>query len=71
MTPEQYLKRVHATVAWSENYFTAEQLRDVHSLVTHGEPAEGLCELAWVIVNSGVHVPERLIGAFVRTAQTT
>lgn len=61
MTPEQYLERVRATVAWGGEYFTSEQLRDATSLVAHGEPAESLCALAWIIVNSGVHVPRRLI----------
>lgn len=61
MTPEEYLGAVRA-VAWQAGeYLPAERLVNVHSLIDHGEPAEGLCSLAWVIVTDGVLVPRNII----------
>ena len=36
---------------------------DAIELIEHGEPAEGLCSLAWAIVNAKVRVPRELIDA--------
>ncbi|NED97101.1 hypothetical protein G1H11_17515 [Phytoactinopolyspora alkaliphila] len=63
MSPEEYLGAVKA-VAWeAADYLPAERLAEVHSLIDHGEPAEGLCSLAWAIVNEQVQVPAALINA--------
>jgi hypothetical protein len=63
MSPEEYLGAVKA-VAWQAGeHLPAERLVDVHSLIDHGEPAEGLCSLAWAIVTERVRVPADLIDA--------
>lgn len=33
------------------------ELRDAESLLQHGEPAEGVSNLAWALANSNQHVP--------------
>ena len=63
MTPEEYLGRVRATVWRAADYLPGERLEEVHRLIDHGEPAEGLCSLAWVIVSEQVHVPASIIEA--------
>ncbi len=63
MTPEEYLSRVRATAWRAGEYLPAERLEEVHRLIDHGEPAEGLCSLAWAIVNAQVRVPRDLIEA--------
>lgn len=63
MTPEEYLGRVRATAWRAAEYVPADRLEEVHRLIDHGEPAEGLCSLAWAIVNSQVRVPRDLIEA--------
>lgn len=63
MTPEEYLGAVKA-VAWQAgDYLPEDRLTDVHDLIDHGEPAEGLCYLAWAIVSERVQVPAHLIDA--------
>lgn len=63
MTPEEYVGRVRA-IAWrGAEYVPVAQLEEVHRLIDHGEPAEGLCSLAWAIVNAQVSVPADLIEA--------
>ena len=63
MTPEEYLGRVRATAWRAAEYVPADRLEEVYELIDHGEPAEGLCSLAWAIVNAQVHVPRDLIEA--------
>jgi hypothetical protein len=58
---EEYLGRVRATVWLASDYVSAAGLAEAQRLVDHGEPAEGMCVLAWVIVNEGAQVPTRLI----------
>lgn len=61
MTPEEYLGRVRATVWRAGDYLPAERLEEAHHLIEHGEPAEGLSSLAWVIVSDRVCVPLSII----------
>jgi hypothetical protein len=35
-------------------------LRDAESLLQHGEPAEGISNLAWALASSNTEVPPRL-----------
>jgi hypothetical protein len=58
---ENYLGRVRATVWLASDYVSAAGLAEAQRLVDHGEPAEGMCVLAWVIVNENVQVPAALI----------
>ena len=58
---EDYQGRVQA-ILWR----AAELLPDVETshaqhLADHGEPAEGMCSLAWAIVSAGIRVPMSLI----------
>lgn len=58
---EDYLGRVQAIVWRATDYVSAEAIGRVQHLVEHGEPAEGLCSLAWVIVNEDARVPGDLV----------
>lgn len=58
---DDYLGRVKAAVLLASNYVSTSGLAEAKRLVDHGEPAEGMCILAWVIVNEDVHVPASLI----------
>lgn len=63
MTPEEYLGRVRATAWHAADYLPDERLEEVYRLIDHGEPAEGLCSLAWVIVGERIQVPMSIIEA--------
>jgi hypothetical protein len=58
---EVYLGKVQATVWSASTYVSAAGLAEAQRPVDHGEPAEGMCVLAWVIVNEDVRVPASLI----------
>ena len=58
---EDYLGRVQAIVWRASDYVSAEAIGRVQRLVDHGEPAEGLCTLAWVIVNEDLRVPADIV----------
>lgn len=59
--PEDYLGRVQAIVWDVSKYVSEAGIRRVQHLVDHGEPAEGMCALAWIIVNEQRRVPANLI----------
>jgi hypothetical protein len=63
MTPEEYLGRVRATAWQAADYLPEEPLEEVHRLIDHGEPAEGLCSLAWAIVSERIQVPGSIVDA--------
>lgn len=63
MTPEDYLGRVRATAWHAADYLPAGRMTEVHRLIDHGEPAEGLCSLAWVIVGEQIQVPGSIVDA--------
>lgn len=58
---EDYLGRVQAIVWRASDYVSAEAIGRVQRLVDHGEPAEGLCTLAWGIVNEDLRVPADVV----------
>lgn len=58
---DDYLGRVRATLWAAAEIVSAAGLAEAQRLVDHGEPAEGMCILAWVIVNEDVRVPAALI----------
>lgn len=58
---DDYLGRVTAALWLASEYVSATGLAEAQRLVDHGEPAEGMCILAWVIVNEDVRVPASLI----------
>ena len=57
---ETYLGQVEALVI-EQDWLPPEELGVVWRLVEHGEPAEGLCQLAWVITNRRRGVPAEVI----------
>lgn len=62
MGVDEYLGRVRA-IAWeAAKYVSSERLAEVHDLIDHDEPAEGMCSLAWAIVAERNPVPRSLIG---------
>lgn len=63
MIPEEYLRRVRAAAWHAADYLPAERLEEVRRLIDHGEPAEGLCSLAWAIVGERIQVPESIVDA--------
>jgi hypothetical protein len=58
---DDYLGRVQAIVWWAADYLSPSGIAQAQELVSHGEPAEGLCYLAWGIVNEDVRVPRKLV----------
>jgi len=58
---EDYLGRVRAIMWRAAEYVSAAGLAEAQRLVDHGEPAEGMCSLAWAIVNEDVRVPMDLV----------
>jgi len=58
---EDYLRRVRVIVADAAEYVSDAALVEAQRLVEHGEPAEGLCSLAWAITKEGARVPKRLV----------
>jgi hypothetical protein len=58
---DDYLGRVRATLWLAADYVSATGLAEAKRLVDHGEPAEGMCVLAWIIVSEDVRVPADLI----------
>ncbi|WP_367991721.1 hypothetical protein [Nocardioides eburneus] len=56
-----YIKNVIATLDLAKKYLPVEELLEAERLVDHGEPAEGMCSIAWAISNVGVMVPRELI----------
>ncbi|GLZ33513.1 hypothetical protein Lesp02_57010 [Lentzea sp. NBRC 105346] len=60
---DDYVGRVQAIVWKAADYVSADGVGRVQHLVDHGEPAEAMCALAWIIVNENVQVPASLIVA--------
>ena len=57
---DDYLGRVHALVT-EQDWLSPPEFHDVWHLIDHGEPALGLEQLAWIIVNTGRRVPVSVI----------
>ncbi len=60
---DDYLGRVQAVVWSATGWVSPEGIERVQHLVNHGEPAEGLRSLAWIIVKEQTMVPEALVAA--------
>jgi hypothetical protein len=54
---EHYLGRVRGLVIALSDLVPRERAAEVDRLVDHGEPAEGLCSLAWALHNVSASVP--------------
>src|SRR6266511_4149120 len=60
---DEYLGRVRGLVISLWGILTAEESDRVEHLIDHGEPAEGMLTLAWIIVKEGKRVPAEAIAA--------
>lgn len=60
---EDYLGRVRAVLMSLQGVVSAEGLAEADHLIDHGEPAEGLQTLAWVIVDEDKRVPIATLSA--------
>lgn len=65
---ETYLGRVQALVI-EQDWLTPEELGEIWHLIDHGEPAEGLHQLAWIIANRGQPVPAEVIRSIRRLTE--
>ena len=54
---ERYLGRCNAVLINLTEMVSSEGLAEAQHLIDHGEPAEGLCSLAWYLSEHGVRVP--------------
>jgi len=54
---EAYLGRVRALRIAVDGELPSEAFAQVDSLIEHGEPAEGVCSLAWALHAAQVAVP--------------
>ena len=55
---DRYLGRVEALRIALAELLPSDAFAQADSLIEHGEPAEGVCYLAWALHNAGVRVPE-------------
>jgi hypothetical protein len=58
---DEYLGRVQGLLIAVSGLVPAGEMSNAQSLVDHGEPAEGLVQLAWVITNGGHTVPRWVV----------
>jgi hypothetical protein len=63
---DEYLGRVDHLLDSVSAILSAEERGEILHLIDHGEPAEGLRALAWIIVRSDKYVPAESI-AMIRT----
>jgi hypothetical protein len=61
-----YLKRVRAVVQSARDVLSDSEVAEIEHLIQHGEPAEGLRALAWIVVEENKRVPRATI-AGIRT----
>ena len=55
---ERYLGRVNGLRIALAGVLPSEAFAQADSLIEHGEPAEGVCYLAWALHNAGVEGPD-------------
>lgn len=60
---EAYRGRVEAMLIAASEVMPGVALEDAQSLVDHGEPSEGLLQLAWAISNSRTQVPAWIVAS--------
>ena len=58
---EAYLGRVQGVLVAANATIPPAEMRQAQQLVDHGEPAEGLLELAWVITRGDHRVPGSVV----------
>jgi hypothetical protein len=60
---ERWLGKVRGVLIALTDFVPAKALSQASELIDHGEPAEGLVQMAWVIVSREVRVPSWIIDA--------
>jgi hypothetical protein len=60
---EDYLGQVRGLLISLANRLTPREQKEVEHLIEHGEPAEAMRDLAWLIVEENKMVPEETIVA--------
>jgi hypothetical protein len=60
---EDYLGRVRSLLISLANRLTPGEQKNVEHLIEHGEPAEAMRDLAWIIVEGNKMVPAETIVA--------
>jgi hypothetical protein len=60
---DDYVGRVRGVLISVADRFTPRQCGEVEHLIEHGEPAEGMRTLAWIIVEEGRRVPRATVVA--------
>ena len=63
MSCEEYLAKVKQLIATIGEQLTSDEIAEVDHLVNHGEPAEGLRTLAWIIHDGKKSVSPDLVNA--------
>lgn len=58
---EAYVGRVRGLLIELSDRLTTEQCDEVEHLISHGEPAEGMRTLAWILVETGRKVPADVV----------
>jgi hypothetical protein len=62
MNPQEaYLQRVNSLVASLSDVLSASERAEVNHLILHGEPAEGVLSLAWIIHKGGKRVSKKVV----------
>jgi len=61
MTPEKYLEQVHSLIDSLKDILSEGEVSEVLHLVDHGEPAEGLRTLAWIICDEKKSVSAEVV----------
>jgi hypothetical protein len=65
-SPEQYLTRMKGLLDAVSVVLSPEERDEIQHLIDHGEPAEGVRALAWIIVDGDKYVSPHVI-AEIRT----
>ena|SRR6202035_1769452 len=58
---EDYLGRVRGVLISLANRLTPGEQKEVDNIIEHGEPAEAMRALAWIIVDNSMTVPAETI----------
>lgn len=58
---DEYLQSVRETLLEARRFRPSARFAEVENFVEHGEPAAGMCSLAWAIVGEQVRIPRQLI----------
>ena len=66
---DRYLGEVHALLIDAEQYVSSAQIAEAWHLVDHGEAAEGVCALGWVISEDRVPVDPAVVAGIRRLSE--